>query len=286
MTIKEAGRKCLDGLLGLYPKGEAEAITEIVLEYISKKKRNEIWLFATTQLSQNDELLFDSVLERLRHFEPVQYIINEAWFYAMPFYVDKHVLIPRPETEELVHWIIADRAKKEESPKILDIGSGSGCIPISLKKKLPFAEVWSCDISKEALKIAKRNATANQTEVNFLELDILDHKAWDKLPVFDIIVSNPPYVPESDKKKMQPNVLNFEPHLALFVSDRNPLTFYKAIADFALIHLSPNGCVYLEIHEYLGKEVTTLLMKQGFIIEVKQDMQQKDRMLRCEKKGV
>ncbi len=281
MTIKEAGKTCLESLTALYPEGEAAAITEIVMEYISKKGRNELRLFAAQQLSESDEQLLYNILKRLQSFEPIQYIINEAWFYAMPFYVDENVLIPRPETEELVHWVITDNANKKSPLKILDVGTGSGCIPVSLKRKFTDAEVWACDISDGALAVAQKNALANDASVHFINLDFLNPEQWQALPVFDIIVSNPPYIPERDKTTLHSNVLKYEPYQALFVPDTNALIFYSAIALFAKTHLSPGGHIYLEIHESFGNEVAALFLKNGFKTELKKDMQQKDRMLKC-----
>lgn len=281
MTIKDAGKICFDTLTVLYPEGETLAIGEIVLEYVSQKSRNELRLFADHQLSPEDELLLQNILERLKQFEPVQYIINEAWFYAMPFYVDRNVLIPRPETEELVHWIITDYVKSNSSLRILDIGTGSGCIPISLKRKFPGAEVWACDINEAALNVAKRNAKMNEATINLIKLDFLNPEQWRTLPVFDIIVSNPPYIPESDKPTIPANVLGFEPHQALFVPDNDPLVFYNAIAAFAKTNLTANGHIYAELHEYLGDDVSSLFIKNGLSPELRKDMQQKDRMIKC-----
>jgi release factor glutamine methyltransferase len=211
--------------------------------------------------------------------EPVQYVLNEAWFYGLKFYVDQNVLIPRPETEELVDQLITDCKFPIDELNILDIGSGSGCIAISIKTKLRKAEVWSCDISKEALEAAKKNATALGADVNFVHLDFLDKTARENLPSFDIIISNPPYVPEKDKTTMQPNVLNYEPATALFVPDNDPLIFYRAIAEFGKTHLNKNGKVYAEIHESLGNDTMELFRSKGYKAEVRKDMQGKERMI-------
>lgn len=281
MTIKEAGKICFESLTALYTEGEASAITEIAMEYISKKGRNELRLFADQKLTESQEQQLYNILKRLQAFEPIQYIINEAWFYAIPFYVDENVLIPRPETEELIHWIITDNLKTNSPLRVLDIGTGSGCIPVSLKRKFTDAEVWGCDISDGALSVAKKNALANNVSVRFIQLDFLNPEQWKSLPVFDTIVSNPPYIPERDKTTMHSNVLNYEPHQALFVPDNNALVFYNAIAAFAKAHLSPGGHIYLEIHECLGDGVAALFLENGFRAELKKDMQQKDRMLKC-----
>lgn len=280
MTLKEAQNRCRSVLLNSYSPGEADAITEIVLEHITNKNRNEIKLYAGLEILPETEVTLNAILERLTNHEPVQYIINEAWFYAMPFYVDKNVLIPRPETEELVHWIVTDNASGKLPVRILDIGTGSGCIPVALQKGIPEADVWACDISREALAVAQKNATEHRATVNLIELNILNPESCNQLPVFDIIVSNPPYIPEKDKNTMHPIVVNYEPSLALFVPDEDPLLFYKAIATFAENHLSNTGDIYLEIHEGLAKPVLTLFKEKNFGVELRKDMQQKDRMIK------
>jgi release factor glutamine methyltransferase len=191
------------------------------------------------------------------------------------------VLIPRPETEELVEWVIANCKFPIDELSILDIGSGSGCIPIALKRKLRKADVWGCDISEAALQVATRNAETLGAAINFLLLDFLNKEERRRLPSFDIIISNPPYVPEKDREQMHPNVLNYEPHTALFVSDNDALIFYKAIAEFAVEHLNPGGAIYLEIHEELGDAVLSLFTSKGYKTELKKDMQGKDRMIKA-----
>ena len=234
-----------------------------------------------TQILTNYEHPGIKYAERLLKHEPVQYVLNECWFYGLKFYVDKNVLIPRPETEELVDWVIRNIKFPFKDLKILDIGTGSGCIAISLKRKLRKAEVWACDISNEALAVAKRNADNLQADINFIQLDFLNEEERNKLPSFDIIVSNPPYIPQKDKETMQQNVVAHEPHTALFVSDNNPLVFYTAIADFATQHLSKDGSIYCEIHENLGKEVSEIFLQNKFIFEMKKDMQGKERMIKA-----
>jgi release factor glutamine methyltransferase len=225
--------------------------------------------------------------ELLTH-KPVQYVLHEAWFCGMPFYVDENVLIPRPETEELVDWIVGNAQSPTSrgrlatgNVRILDIGTGSGCIPISLKKKLPQAEVYACDVSEGALAVAARNAATHQTPVNFLQVDFLDIDTWGSLPEVDIIVSNPPYIPYSDKSSMLQNVLAYEPHLALFVPSDDALVFYDAIARFAQRKLPDHGQVFAEIHEDLGKKTTALFESKGFDAEIKKDFQGKDRMVKA-----
>jgi release factor glutamine methyltransferase len=242
--------------------------------------------------------LFEKYLQELSTNKPVQYVLHEAWFCNMKFYVDENVLIPRPETEELVEWIVDEvrskksevRSKKSDSPftihhspfTILDIGTGSGCIPIALKKKLDDVNIYSCDISGKALEVAKRNALSNDADVNFLQLDFLNKEQRDELPSCNIIVSNPPYIPSNEKTSTPANVVNFEPHIALFVNDNDPLIFYNAIADFALEKLLPHGMIYAELHENLSSDVKKLFLQKGFQnVTIKKDLHEKNRMLKA-----
>lgn len=264
----------------MYGEGEASSITDWVMEYVTGSKKTERMLYKNAAVTTAEEEKIKDIITRLLQHEPVQYVLNESWFCGLRFYVDKNVLIPRPETEELVEWIISGCKFPVDELKILDIGTGSGCIAISLKRRLRKAEVWACDISDAALQVAKKNATTLGAEVNFVTLDFLDHTKWDQLPSFDIIVSNPPYVPEADKLQMNPNVLNHEPATALFVPDNDPLIFYAAIAEFGKQHLAKRGNLYMEIHESKGASVTELFEKAHYSTELKRDMQQKDRMLR------
>ncbi len=281
MTMQEASYFLLNKLTTIYNKSEASQITDWVMEKLTGSKKAERMIYKNEAITREEELLLHQYAERLVQHEPVQYILNEAWFGNMKFYVDKNVLIPRPETEELVEWIISNCRFPIAELKILDIGSGSGCIPISLKKRIRKANVWSCDISKEALAVAKRNADESGLEVNFILLDFLNQQSWHQLPMFDIIVSNPPYIPEKDKQTMQPNVLQYEPATALFGPDNDPLLFYKAIAAFGKTHLEKEGIIFIEIHESLGKEVAELFQEAGYSTEIKKDMQEKDRMVKA-----
>jgi len=202
----------------------------------------------------------------------------------MKFYVDKNVLIPRPETEELVDWLVKDSKSELKHFRILDVGTGSGCIAITLKKKLPDVEMWACDISDGALTVARMNADKFETAIDFVGLDFLNAAERKQLPKFDIIISNPPYVPQKDKDPMKKNVLDFEPHLALFVADENPLIFYDAIADFSKKHLNPAGHIYLEIHEELGDGVKKIFEDEKFgSVEIRKDLQGKNRMVKVQK---
>jgi release factor glutamine methyltransferase len=281
MTIQEATYFLLNKLRTIYGDGEANEITDRVMEKLTGSMKRERMIYKNENITSNEESQLMAYTERLMRHEPVQYVLNECWFYGLKFYVDKNVLIPRPETEELVDWIIRNLKFPFSELKILDIGTGSGCIAISLKRKLRKAEVWACDIREEALNVAKQNATALQAEINFKQFDFLNKTERDKLPTFDIIISNPPYVPQMDKATMHKNVLEFEPHTALFVPDNDALIFYSAIIDFSKTHSKENGTVYCEIHESLGKETNELFTQNGFTTELKKDMQGKERMIKA-----
>lgn len=277
MTTREATQYLHERLVSLYGEGEASAMARWILDHFLGQAR-----FQREQaLSQEQASRLKEITERLMQHEPLQYILGEAWFCGMRFQVDPNVLIPRPETEELVEWVISNCRFPIDKLSVLDIGSGSGCIPVSLKRRIRRAEVCSIDVSPGALTVARRNADTLGTPVEFRELDFLDKGNWPSLPAFDIIISNPPYVPESDKASMQPQVLQHEPHTALFVPDNDPLCFYRAIAAFGKEHLLPGGLLFLEIHEQLGGAVTGLLEKEGYDVELKKDMQEKDRLIKA-----
>ncbi|MEQ1677542.1 MAG: peptide chain release factor N(5)-glutamine methyltransferase, partial [Chitinophagaceae bacterium] len=280
VTIQEATYYILNKLRSIYPDSESGSMTDLVMEFITGSGKAERMIYKNTAITPAEEKQVEELTKRLVKQEPVQYVLNQSWFCNLKFYVDKNVLIPRPETEELVEWIITNCKFPVAELKILDIGTGSGCIPVSLKRRIRKAEVWALDISEPALEVAKRNAATLGTAVNFLHLDILDEKQWDQLPQFDIIVSNPPYVPEKNKDQMHPNVLQYEPGTALFVPDDDPLLFYKTITRFAKQHLADDGLLYFEIHEDIGKATSDLLHSEGFTTELKKDMQEKDRMIR------
>jgi release factor glutamine methyltransferase len=224
---------------------------------------------------------WNAVLTQLKKQKPIQYILGETSFYGLTFEVNEHTLIPRPETEELVEWILESNQKQSQI-SILDIGTGTGCIPITLKKNLPKATVFGLDVSVKALEVATKNALINDTAVTFLEKDILATNKLDRN--FDVIVSNPPYVRELEKKEINPNVLEFEPHLALFVENNDPLLFYRKITQLAQNYLQPNGQLYFEINQYLGAEMIALVESYGFIqIELRKDIYGNDRMLKAVK---
>lgn len=230
----------------------------------------------------------DHHLQELLSWRPIQYVLGEAWFMGLKFYVDERVLIPRPETEELVEWVASEvkHGKKEGiGPwRILDIGSGSGCIPIALGSILPDALVWSLDASDDALAVARENARTLHTAVDFLHLDVLDDRSWPSIPDVDIIISNPPYVLEEDRAGMRPNVIDWEPHMALFVEGPDPLLFYHRIAELGLVKLSAGGQVFVEIQETMSDAVVALFQARGYReIEARRDNSGRDRMVRARK---
>ena len=282
MTMHEARQQLIGRLTEIYDDREAANITELVMEHITRWSRIERITNKEVPLSFAQESLLSQVIQRLLQHEPIQYIINEAWFAGMIFYVDKNVLIPRPETEELIDWIVKDNGPQiTEHRKLLDVGTGSGCIAIALKTKLPAIEIWACDISVEALNVARMNADALNTTIDFVPLNFLDPVQRKQLPQVDILVSNPPYIPEQDKNEMRKNVVEYEPPGALFVPDNDPLIFYNAIADFGKEKLIKGGSIYLEIHESLGEKLKNLFHSKAYhSIEIKKDLQEKDRMIK------
>lgn len=282
MGIQDAYTQLMYQLFELYDDRESANIADWVIEDITGFKRVDRITNKQFPLNTSQQELLKKYTEELLQHKPVQYVLNETWFAGMKFYVDENVLIPRPETEELVEWIVEESQKsKVKSKKVLDIGTGSGCIPIALKKKLVDYEVHALDVSKEALTVAEKNAASLNAPITFNEINILDKSMWNQLPEFDVIVSNPPYIKQSEEKEMRNNVLLHEPHLALFVSDEDALLFYKIIAEFGLTHLAKDGELYFEINEVLGKEVKELLELKGYSdVEIKKDMQGKDRMVK------
>lgn len=288
MTTKEAYNDFLNKLGRIYEKGEAVTITDWVFENVTGLKRFERSISKNMALADDKILQLEKYLKELLMHRPVQYVLNEAWFYKMKFYVNEHVLIPRPETEELVEWITNEVRNtiyglRNKQLGILDIGTGSGCIPISLSSKLRNIQITSIDISGEALKVASRNAEVLHAGINFIQLDFLQENSWNTLRRYDVIVSNPPYIPENEKAKLDKNVAAFEPSIALFVPDEEPLIFYEKISKFAQSHLNTNGQIFVEIHEQSLKEVREIFTKNNFKIEMKHDMYGKARMVRASK---
>ena len=285
MTLQELKSKFLIEISELYPIEEILSFFFLLVHHKLKLTRADLAI-RPNQIVENSELTFFlNAINQLKDEEPIQYIIGETEFYGLPFTVDSNVLIPRPETEELVDWILNEFRIQNSELRIIDIGTGSGCIAISLAKHLPKAMVYAVDISKQALQIAKKNANHNNVNIHLIKLDILKPnviEGIDKDLKFDIIVSNPPYVRESEKHEIQKNVLQNEPHQALFVEDANPLIYYDKITDFAKLNLKTNGVLFLEINQYLGKEMVTLLQQKKFKnIELRKDIFGNDRMVKA-----
>ncbi len=286
MTFREAERIYIDSLTSVYHRQEAGSLAWLSISHICKLERAKYLSIKNEEIQDKDAEALLRILEELKTGRPLQYILGETEFYGLTFKVNPAVLIPRPETEELVDWVlIALRGlnKGTEGLKIIDIGTGSGCIPVSIKKYFPMADIYAMDISANALNTAIENAELNQTDLNFFQDDILDPKNEQLLHTqFDVIISNPPYVTRSEMGQMMSNVLEYEPHTALFVPDNDPLIFYRAIADFAIQHLSQRGLLFLEINENLGPQTLDLMKEKGFSnTELRQDIRGKDRMIRA-----
>ncbi len=281
MTIQDVKIKYQYHLAKLYEPKEIQSIFELIAE--------DLQFTSTSLILNKDEELtdfqlkyFEQSLVRLEECEPVQYVRGKADFYDMQFIVNQSVLIPRPETEEIVDLII--RENKNCEGKILDIGTGSGCIAISLAKNLTKAQISAIDISKEALQVAQRNSRQNGVQISFFNGDMQDECFMSQFTDYEIIVSNPPYVCDSEKTEMRKNVLNFEPHTALFVDDSNPLQFYKVLAQFASKHLRNNGKIYCEINETFGNETKQLFEQYGFRnCQIIKDLFGKDRIVKATK---
>lgn len=278
MQLLQLKNSFIEPLLSIYGEGESQQFFYMLSEVYLGCSKIDIALQPNQIIDAEQLNKFEEAKQRLLINEPIQYIIGGAYFYGNDFEVNEHTLIPRPETEELVDWIVKD--SKQQSLQILDIGTGSGCIAISLAQQLPKATMTAMDVSAEALKVAQQNAISMNVEVQFVPQDIL------KLPKFetsfDVVVSNPPYVRELEKEAMSANVLDYEPDSALFVANENPLVFYKKIAELFLAQAKTTAVLYFEINEYLAAELTALLYKLGFtFVEVRQDFREKDRMLKA-----
>jgi len=269
----------------IYPKTEIDSFFFLLIEVKLNLQRIDTVLKPDFLIDESILSELKNIVKRLQKEEPIQYILGETEFYSLPFLVDENTLIPRPETEELVEWVINEiqeiRSKNQDNKlNILDVGTGTGCIPISLAKNLNNVSISAIDVSLEALKKAKQNAILNKVDITFLEIDILKAKELPKK--YDFIISNPPYVRELEKIEINNNVLQNEPHLALFVDDENPLIFYKKIADLAKQDLTKNGLLFFEINQYLGKETVDMLHQKGFKnIELKKDFSGNDRMIKA-----
>ncbi len=282
--IKQAYHQLSEDISTLYDIREAKNIADWIMEELTGWDRSKRLIHQDTLLSESQLEKLNTYKEELLSGKPIQYILGKAWFMGSPFYVDERVLIPRPETEELVDLIKqkSHNLKKSEDHQIkaIDIGTGSGCIAISLKKIFPDWEIWAVDESIGALDVSIKNAKAQEVEVLCKRLDILSDSRNDSIPAFDIMVSNPPYIPETDKIDMADHVLMHEPHQALFVTNNDPLQFYKSIIDFSSHHLKRGGMIFFESHEYYATEVANLLEENDFEeVIIKKDFQGKDRMI-------
>ena len=265
-----------------YPLEEINSFFHLLTEAYLGLTRLDLALDPSAEIPDGMKPKFEDALQRLSHHEPIQYILGKTEFFGLQFRLDPNVLIPRPETEELVEWILQDlKNSGKRDISILDIGTGSGCIAISLAKNLPLARVIAIDVAEAALKIAGENARLNKVDVEFLKMDILQSE---NLPEkFDVIVSNPPYVRELEKREMHRNVLEHEPHLALYVKDEDPLIFYRKITKLAETALLEHGSLYFEINQYLGAETGELLESSGLKTELRKDLFGNFRMLKGNK---
>jgi release factor glutamine methyltransferase len=311
--IKDITKTIKIELSDLYAQKEIDSFIYLLFKEYLNFSKTDVILKSEYKVNKKELIKINLAINDLKNFKPIQYITGKINFYGLDFIVNKNVFIPRPETEELINVIINDYKsgyfyqQEKNTINILDIGTGSGCIAVTLKKIIANSNVFACDISKESLKTAKKNATHNNVKINFFIYDILNDNACSELvprpvlnsfqypyhpellsglfqyiPKFDIIISNPPYIRESEKKTMSKNILNYEPEQALFVTDENPLVFYNAIADFALKHLNVNGKIYFEINEELSKDLKMMLLKKNLKnIIIKKDINGKDRIITC-----
>ncbi len=278
MLLREFRNDFRESLSSIYDSQEVDSFFYLILDNFYQMSRVDLALKPEFEIEESEVAKWRDIVAQLQQQKPLQYILGETEFFGLPFTVTSAVLIPRPETEELVDWILKNNSNNSEQLRILDIGTGSGCIPITLAKNLNNAKVEAIDISKEALKVAENNAIKNFVKVKFVEMDIL--KADKLSKTYDIIVSNPPYVRALEKQEMLKNVLDYEPHIALFVEDEDPLLFYVKITQLASKSLSEEGQLYFEINQYLGQRMIELLKEYKFRdIELRQDIYGNDRMI-------
>jgi release factor glutamine methyltransferase len=291
MTFADAEQLFVTQLSSLYNEEEAKALNFYVIHYLCGINKSTFLLNKHKLVDEQTGASLINILKELTTGKPVQYIFGETEFYGLRFKVNQSVLIPRPETEELVAWMIEEvqirnlpavGRPKSEIRNILDFGTGSGCIAIALKKHLPGSKIYGLDISSDALKTAGQNAILNNTAIEFMQGDILDPGNIKFETKFELIVSNPPYISMAEKERMHTNVIDFEPYDALFVPDKDPLIFYKHIIDFACDYLSPKGLLFFEVNQNFGNSIKSLLADKGFFnVELKKDMQGKDRMIKA-----
>ncbi|MFW2477300.1 MAG: peptide chain release factor N(5)-glutamine methyltransferase [Sediminibacterium sp.] len=277
MTVSEAKDLLQNTLQSLYDSREAAQICNMVLEHLTGMNRTERAIAKQQLLNDTQKAQLIAFANDLSEGKPVQYVLGEAWFAGLRFSVNEHTLIPRPETEELIEWIKA--VANPEPQRVIDIGTGSGCIPIVLKKEFPLWQVEAIDLSAEALIIANQNATTLGADIDFKQVDFLHEANWSAFSKYDVIVSNPPYIKQSEQSSMAQHVVDHEPHLALFVPDDDALIFYKKIAAFGKQHLSKKGKIFLEINQVLGKEVCQLFESSGYQTRLRKDLHENDRMV-------
>ncbi|MCB0409895.1 MAG: peptide chain release factor N(5)-glutamine methyltransferase [Flavobacteriales bacterium] len=278
-TIKAVKDYFKSELISFYDEAEIIAMYYVLMQHYFQLSKSQLVLSDKKRLSESDLLKIIYAVKDLKKNKPLAYILGEWEFFGLPFKVNEHTLIPRPETEELVQLILDEN---QGEINLLDIGAGTGCIPISLKKQMKNWKVSGLDISNEALDIAQYNAHLNDVEVTFFQYDILQNRNAHLDVKLDVIVSNPPYIPEADKDQMNTNVLNYEPHLALFVANNKPLLFYDVISEFAINNLNKGGKLYFEIHEKYGKEVVDILVQKGFEnVKLMKDINEKDRIVKA-----
>lgn len=279
MNLKDLKTYFKTELSPVFELSEIEVLFYRLVEHQLSLSKIDVILKSDFELNSEGQLFFKSAIQELKEEKPIQYIIGSTEFYGLSFKVTEATLIPRPETEELVDWIVKDNSDKNKL-SILDIGTGSGCIPICLAKNLPKGSISTLDVSEEAIKIAQENAKMNEVVVEFINDDILIYSGCSEK--YDVIVSNPPYVRHLEKQEIKKNVLAYEPHLALFVEDSDPLIFYRKITEFAVENLTENGVLYFEINQYLGKETVDLVKRYGFTsVELRKDLSGNDRMLKA-----
>lgn len=279
MNFKASSKYIVKELNTIYASREAQNIANLILEEITKLNSTERLVAIDQTLTAHQIHILENYLHQLKQHKPLQQILGYSWFCGSKFFVNEHVLIPRPETEELVELIVNEN--KNAALNILDIGTGSGCIAISLKRKISQSSITAIDVSFFALQVAHKNAEHLHSSITLKQLDFLNEDNWGELETYDIIVSNPPYIKELEQSTMQQNVLAYEPHLALFVPDNNALIFYERIAVFAKHHLTKNGKIYVEINENLGKETATVFSSNGYQTTIIKDMQEKNRIIKA-----
>jgi release factor glutamine methyltransferase len=290
MNLRDFQKYINQELTEFYDKNEIQGFSAIIVEDILGLRRMDLHVKPEMEIESVKISKIQEIIRDLKLYKPIQYLIGKAWFYDLPFMVNENVLIPRPETEELVDWIIKKFNAENSKFSILDIGTGSGCIPVSIARNCKSAQVFALDISEKALEVAQHNAESNAVNVHFIHSNILDEGKWEEIYAhcgrnLDAIVSNPPYIRESEKKLMHANVLENEPWLALFVSDKDPLLFYRKITQFARKYLKTGGALFFEINEKFGDETCRLLENEGFgEIELRKDLSNKNRMIFAVKK--